>query len=145
MEPRKSGAFGAGRSGHLSGKAYHWRSGSFSRAIIAIITSFNFDLLHRVFFENSTAIFPQRSVSLNNANTNPCVILTLNDVTTCHAGPDSFSSLPQIPTMAGRPQVGIERLPARRMSNEPRESMNCKSCRKRKVSLGFEEVFPLRC
>ncbi|KUJ15945.1 uncharacterized protein LY89DRAFT_648016 [Mollisia scopiformis] len=32
------------------------------------------------------------------------------------------------------PQVGIERLPARRMSNEPRESMNCKSCRKRKVS-----------
>lgn len=32
-----------------------------------------------------------------------------------------------------RPQVGIERLPARRMSNEPRESMNCKSCRKRKV------------
>jgi hypothetical protein len=33
-----------------------------------------------------------------------------------------------------RPQVGIERLPTRRMSNEPRESMNCKSCRKRKVS-----------
>ncbi|RYP65047.1 hypothetical protein DL769_006457 [Monosporascus sp. CRB-8-3] len=26
-----------------------------------------------------------------------------------------------------RPQVGIERLPTRRMSNEPRESMNCKS------------------
>lgn len=36
--------------------------------------------------------------------------------------------------MSGRPaQVGIERLPARRMSNEPRESMNCKSCRKRKI------------
>lgn len=35
--------------------------------------------------------------------------------------------------MAGRPQVGIERLPQRRMSNEPRESMNCKSCRKRKI------------
>lgn len=34
-----------------------------------------------------------------------------------------------------RPQVGIERLPTRRMSNEPRESMNCKSCRKRKVSI----------
>ncbi|KAI0913962.1 fungal-specific transcription factor domain-containing protein [Ustulina deusta] len=32
-----------------------------------------------------------------------------------------------------RPQVGIERLPARRMSTEPRESMNCKSCRKRKI------------
>ncbi|KAF2142493.1 uncharacterized protein K452DRAFT_326383 [Aplosporella prunicola CBS 121167] len=32
-----------------------------------------------------------------------------------------------------RPQVGIDRLPARRMSNEPRESMNCKSCRKRKI------------
>lgn len=36
-----------------------------------------------------------------------------------------------------RPQVGIERLLAtvnKRMSNnEPRESMNCKSCRKRKV------------
>lgn len=35
--------------------------------------------------------------------------------------------------MSGRPQVGIERLPARRMSNEARESMNCKSCRKRKI------------
>ncbi|KIN06347.1 hypothetical protein OIDMADRAFT_190476 [Oidiodendron maius Zn] len=35
--------------------------------------------------------------------------------------------------MSGRPQVGIERLPVRRMSNEPRESMNCKSCRKRKI------------
>ncbi|KAJ0337354.1 hypothetical protein COL154_010739 [Colletotrichum chrysophilum] len=34
-----------------------------------------------------------------------------------------------------RPQVGIERLPTRRMSNEPRESMNCKSCRKRKALL----------
>lgn len=32
-----------------------------------------------------------------------------------------------------RPQVGIERLPARRPTNEPRESMNCKSCRIRKV------------
>ncbi|PBP16578.1 Transcription factor Cys6 [Diplocarpon rosae] len=29
-------------------------------------------------------------------------------------------------------RVGIERLPPRRMSDEPRESMNCKSCRKRK-------------
>ncbi|VUC36949.1 unnamed protein product [Clonostachys rosea] len=37
-----------------------------------------------------------------------------------------------------RPQVGIERLPARRMSNEPRESMNCKSCRKRKVGSRFK-------
>ncbi|KAI1821402.1 hypothetical protein F4861DRAFT_473570 [Xylaria intraflava] len=36
------------------------------------------------------------------------------------------------PSMS-RPQVGIERLPTRRMSNEPRESMNCKSCRKRKI------------
>ncbi|CAG8978428.1 hypothetical protein HYALB_00013246 [Hymenoscyphus albidus] len=35
--------------------------------------------------------------------------------------------------MSARPQVGIERLPARRLSNEPRESMNCKSCRKRKI------------
>jgi hypothetical protein len=32
-----------------------------------------------------------------------------------------------------RPQVGIERLPTRRLTNEPRESMNCKSCRKRKI------------
>lgn len=33
-----------------------------------------------------------------------------------------------------RPQaVGIERLPARNQHNEPRESMNCKSCRKRKI------------
>ncbi|KAF3760730.1 hypothetical protein M406DRAFT_48185 [Cryphonectria parasitica EP155] len=37
------------------------------------------------------------------------------------------------PLPMSRPQVGIERLPARRMSNEPRESMNCKSCRKRKI------------
>ena len=34
-----------------------------------------------------------------------------------------------------RPQIGIDRLPARRVSNEPREAMNCKSCRKRKVIL----------
>jgi len=27
----------------------------------------------------------------------------------------------------------IERLPVRRLSNEPKEAMNCKSCRKRKV------------
>jgi hypothetical protein len=32
-----------------------------------------------------------------------------------------------------RPQIGIDRLPTRRVSNEPREAMNCKSCRKRKV------------
>ncbi|KAM0457706.1 hypothetical protein ACHAPV_006601 [Trichoderma viride] len=32
-----------------------------------------------------------------------------------------------------RPQVGIERLPARNLNSEPRESMNCKSCRKRKI------------
>ncbi|KAI8933976.1 hypothetical protein NX059_008749 [Plenodomus lindquistii] len=32
-----------------------------------------------------------------------------------------------------RPQIGIDRLPARRVSNEPREAMNCKSCRKRKI------------
>ncbi|EOD47492.1 putative fungal transcriptional regulatory-like protein [Neofusicoccum parvum UCRNP2] len=32
-----------------------------------------------------------------------------------------------------RPQVGIDRLPQRRLSNEPREAMNCKSCRKRKI------------
>ncbi|KAH6690623.1 fungal-specific transcription factor domain-containing protein [Plectosphaerella plurivora] len=42
------------------------------------------------------------------------------------------SAGPQSGGMA-RPQVGIERLPTRRMSNEPRESMNCKSCRKRKI------------
>ncbi|KAF2662218.1 hypothetical protein K491DRAFT_710166 [Lophiostoma macrostomum CBS 122681] len=32
-----------------------------------------------------------------------------------------------------RPQIGIDRLPTRRVTNEPRESMNCKSCRKRKI------------
>ncbi|KAI5855003.1 hypothetical protein GGS23DRAFT_590342 [Durotheca rogersii] len=37
------------------------------------------------------------------------------------------------PVIMSRPQVGIERLPSRRMSNEPREAMNCKSCRKRKI------------
>ena len=30
--------------------------------------------------------------------------------------------------------IGIDRLPGRRVSDQPRESMNCKSCRKRKVS-----------
>ncbi|KAG9728012.1 hypothetical protein KCU75_g19787, partial [Aureobasidium melanogenum] len=32
-----------------------------------------------------------------------------------------------------RPQIGIDRLPVRRSSNEPKEAMNCKSCRKRKI------------
>ena len=32
-----------------------------------------------------------------------------------------------------RPQVGINRLSSHRGAAEPRESMNCKSCRKRKV------------
>lgn len=47
------------------------------------------------------------------------------------------------PLPMSRPQVGIERLPARRMSNEPRESMNCKSCRKRKVQYNPLETLPL--
>ncbi|KAG6062546.1 hypothetical protein E4U32_002207 [Claviceps aff. humidiphila group G2b] len=38
-----------------------------------------------------------------------------------------------VPVTVPRPQVSIERLPTRRQSNAPRESMNCKSCRKRKV------------
>jgi hypothetical protein len=37
-----------------------------------------------------------------------------------------------------RPQIGIERLQARRASNEPKEAMNCKSCRKRKVRILLE-------
>ncbi|KAH8428830.1 transcription factor domain-containing protein [Aspergillus melleus] len=32
-----------------------------------------------------------------------------------------------------RPQVSIDRLTPRRVTAEPRESMNCKSCRKRKI------------
>ncbi|KAF2278081.1 uncharacterized protein EI97DRAFT_283153 [Westerdykella ornata] len=32
-----------------------------------------------------------------------------------------------------RPQIGIDRLPTRRVTSEPREAMNCKSCRKRKI------------
>ena len=48
--------------------------------------------------------------------------------------PAALAPLPNMMSIAmSRPQVGIERLPTRRMSNEPRESMNCKSCRKRKV------------
>ena len=35
--------------------------------------------------------------------------------------------------MMSRAQIGIDRLPVRRSGNEPKESMNCKSCRKRKV------------
>lgn len=39
-----------------------------------------------------------------------------------------------------RPQIGIDRLPVRRLSNnEPREAMNCKSCRKRKVRVAQAE------
>lgn len=34
-----------------------------------------------------------------------------------------------------RPQVSIDRLTPRRATVEPRETMNCKSCRKRKVRL----------
>ncbi|KAI1416245.1 hypothetical protein F5Y13DRAFT_206254 [Hypoxylon sp. FL1857] len=46
----------------------------------------------------------------------------------------SVGPLPGIqPIIMSRPQVGIERLPSRRMGNEPREAMNCKSCRKRKI------------
>lgn len=32
-----------------------------------------------------------------------------------------------------RPQIGIERLPARRTNEHAKESMNCSSCRKRKI------------
>ncbi|KAF2690826.1 hypothetical protein K458DRAFT_412174 [Lentithecium fluviatile CBS 122367] len=40
----------------------------------------------------------------------------------------------QSPVFAmSRPQIGIDRLPTRRASTEPREAMNCKSCRKRKI------------
>ena len=40
---------------------------------------------------------------------------------------------PPVVVAMSRPQIGIDRLPTRRVSNEPREAMNCKSCRKRKV------------
>ena len=36
-------------------------------------------------------------------------------------------------TMMSRPQIGIDRLPVRRSGHEPKEAMNCKSCRKRKI------------
>ena len=39
-------------------------------------------------------------------------------------------------SMMSRPQISIDRLPPRRSANEPRELMNCKSCRKRKVRFG---------
>ena len=40
--------------------------------------------------------------------------------------------------MLSRPQIGIDRLPVRRPSNnDPKEAMNCKSCRKRKVRIMF--------
>lgn len=39
--------------------------------------------------------------------------------------------------ITARPQIGIDRLPMRRVGNEVKEAMNCKSCRKRKVGLGF--------
>jgi hypothetical protein len=49
---------------------------------------------------------------------------------------DGFSA-----NMQPRPQIGIERLQARRASNEPKEAMNCKSCRKRKVRLRLGTVY----
>ncbi|KAL1840978.1 hypothetical protein VTJ49DRAFT_7584 [Mycothermus thermophilus] len=45
--------------------------------------------------------------------------------------PPPVAPVPLAPMPRG--QVSIERLPTRRLSNEPRESMNCKSCRKRKI------------
>lgn len=39
-----------------------------------------------------------------------------------------------------RPQVGITRITPRRVSLEPRESMNCKSCRKRKVRFVLQSL-----
>lgn len=43
--------------------------------------------------------------------------------------------LPMSTAIMSRPQVSIDRLTPRRVMAEPRESMNCKSCRKRKVCL----------
>lgn len=37
-----------------------------------------------------------------------------------------------------RPQVSIDRLTPRRATAEPREAMNCKSCRKRKVGIAIQ-------
>ena len=60
----------------------------------------------------------------------------------------AFSSAPVAPpppAVMSRPQaVGIERLPTRRLGNEPRESMNCKSCRKRKVRTKWGKRFGKR-
>ena len=43
--------------------------------------------------------------------------------------------------MMSRPQIGIDRLPVRRPSNnDPKEAMNCKSCRKRKVRTIMEDA-----
>lgn len=42
-------------------------------------------------------------------------------------------STPWDPLPMSRPQISIDRLTPRRVNAEPRESMNCKSCRKRKV------------
>lgn len=45
-----------------------------------------------------------------------------------------------VPITVPRAQVSIERLPTRRQGNAPRESMNCKSCRKRKVGSGCHSL-----
>ena len=58
-----------------------------------------------------------------------CLRTTMASVVASGNG-DGFSA-----NMLPRPQIGIERLQARRASNEPKEAMNCKSCRKRKVRL----------
>lgn len=49
------------------------------------------------------------------------------------AGPSNGDGF--VASVMQRPQIGIDRLPVRRPSNEPKEAMNCKSCRKRKVGL----------
>lgn len=86
--------------------------------------------------QSSCDPLPTRSSAIQHTSRHSGRALSL-PVNLCDAM--NSSSLPLPPANAGGPiaiprqQVSIERLPTRRQSNEPRESMNCKSCRKRKV------------
>ncbi|KAG6003373.1 hypothetical protein E4U21_002089 [Claviceps maximensis] len=59
-----------------------------------------------------------------------------------HSLPPTAAAATTAPIAIPRQQISIDRLPGRRPSSEPRESMNCKSCRKRKIVVWATDAIP---